>query len=82
MFDDVYCNCLPGYTGQYCNLKIETQGCLSSPCKNGASCINLDNGTYACNCTPEYTDSNCATRKLKLKNVFNSNYLLKSLNLS
>ena len=64
LFDDVYCNCLPGFTGQYCNLKIENQGCLSSPCKNGATCINLDNGTYKCNCTPEYIDTNCGTRKL------------------
>lgn len=36
-----------GYTGDYCEQDIDE--CLSSPCKNGGSCQNLENN-YECTC--------------------------------
>ncbi|CAF0782126.1 unnamed protein product [Brachionus calyciflorus] len=55
------CKCNQGFTGQYCNLRI--LGCLSSPCQNGGQCVDVQNGTYACLCAPEYTGANCETKK-------------------
>ena len=34
--------------------------CSNSPCKNGATCVNLQ-GSYRCNCKSGYTGSNCET---------------------
>lgn len=50
------CRCLPGWTGFLCN--IEMDECLSSPCKNGAICIDL-NADYACACSFGFTGRNC-----------------------
>uniref|UniRef100_A0A8B9DHI4 EGF-like domain-containing protein n=1 Tax=Anser cygnoides TaxID=8845 RepID=A0A8B9DHI4_ANSCY len=33
------CNCMPGYEGPFC--EVEINECSSSPCKNGATCVNL-----------------------------------------
>lgn len=38
-----------------------TDNCLSSPCKNKASCVNGIN-QYACVCPPMYTGKNCGQR--------------------
>lgn len=47
--------------------------CRSSPCKNGATCINIDSG-YRCECNPGYSGFNCDTGEYVLsgnKNIKN-----------
>lgn len=34
--------------------------CTNSPCKNGATCVNLQGG-YRCDCKSGYSGSNCET---------------------
>lgn len=68
---DARCECFTGYTGQYCNLRLEGQGCSSSPCRNGARCIDYPNGSYSCNCANEFSGTNCENSK----HSFLSNYL-------
>ncbi|XP_052786315.1 protein jagged-1-like [Mya arenaria] len=41
------CCCRHDYTGRYC--EIASTGCLSSPCKNNATCLNKGNG-FQCIC--------------------------------
>ena len=43
------CQCQAGYTGQSCDTEINE--CLSSPCLQGATCIDLVNG-FNCSCAP------------------------------
>ncbi|CAL1531650.1 unnamed protein product [Lymnaea stagnalis] len=40
--------------------KAPVQGCSSSPCLNGFDCLHLQNGSYICNCNPEW-GKNCAS---------------------
>lgn len=50
------CCCRPGYTGEFCQEEI--LHCDSSPCKNGATCINLYND-YECTCMAGFTGRSC-----------------------
>ncbi|KAL9963300.1 hypothetical protein ACROYT_G032487 [Oculina patagonica] len=56
--NEYHCDCVPGYTGKYCESDIN--GCASDPCLNGATCVQQVNG-YVCNCQPGYTGVNCQT---------------------
>ena len=51
-----WCECEPGYTGIYCEIKIDE--CQSSPCGPNGKCIDLVNG-YKCICHPGYTGTTC-----------------------
>lgn len=53
---DFTCYCVPGYTGTYCQIDINE--CLSTPCSNNATCIDLINA-YECRCPSGYTGENC-----------------------
>ena len=41
------CSCYDGYTGKFC--ESQTNYCLSDPCKNNGSCVNLFK-QYYCSC--------------------------------
>lgn len=53
---DFTCYCVPGFTGTYCQIDINE--CLSSPCSNNATCVDLINA-YECQCPSGYTGENC-----------------------
>ena len=44
------CCCVPGYTGNYGYCESEVIECMSTPCQNGGSCMDLIN-SYTCYCT-------------------------------
>ena len=50
------CECPLGYDGYNCERDIDE--CKSYPCKNHATCINLEND-YNCLCDPGYEGRNC-----------------------
>ncbi|XP_052257122.1 multiple epidermal growth factor-like domains protein 10 [Dreissena polymorpha] len=52
-----YCNCNPGWTGQYCK-EIDCNSGLY--CKNGGTCNTVTGGqSYECTCRSGYTGTNC-----------------------
>lgn len=56
--DGYHCVCPPGYYGLHC--EHSTLSCANSPCFNGGSCRERNQGTsYACECPPNFTGSNC-----------------------
>ncbi|XP_015198822.1 aggrecan core protein isoform X2 [Lepisosteus oculatus] len=51
-----HCECPPGASGDECQLDIDE--CYSSPCVNGATCIDgID--SYKCLCLPSYGGDHC-----------------------
>lgn len=43
----------------YSDIHVDTDECLSSPCRHG-TCIDQIN-SYTCNCSPGYTGRECET---------------------
>jgi hypothetical protein len=58
--DDESCDCPDGYDGLRCEEREDDDQCLSSPCGNGGTCIDLF-GVYKCLCTDLYSGKNCET---------------------
>nr|BAB72175.1 transmembrane protein Bet [Mus musculus] len=50
------CLCLPGYTGELCQSKIDY--CVLDPCRNGATCVSSLSG-FTCQCLEGYFASAC-----------------------
>lgn len=46
--DEAYCECLPGYQGDLCEVEIQVDFCANSPCGN-ATCVNKQDD-YECIC--------------------------------
>lgn len=56
------CECTAGWGGRYCELDVDE--CESSPCQNGAICIDKLAG-YACACALGFTGANCAEELIR-----------------
>ena len=54
------CTCKPAFTGRNCTSRVNF--CVSSNCKNGATCAN-GMTSYVCRCAPGYTGKDCQTGK-------------------
>ncbi|XP_003376811.1 putative calcium binding EGF domain protein [Trichinella spiralis] len=57
------CECDEGFEGKDCSIDIEP--CLTKPCKNGATCIVVDYGTFVfhrCLCPNGYIGESCETK--------------------
>jgi len=52
------CNYLHAMASRFFVVYAEIDECLSDPCENGGTCIDLING-YECRCTSQYTGVNC-----------------------
>uniref|UniRef100_A0A1W7RGB8 Lactadherin-like protein n=1 Tax=Agkistrodon contortrix contortrix TaxID=8713 RepID=A0A1W7RGB8_AGKCO len=58
-FNEYLCVCRPGYSGKHCQYNVNE--CLSQPCKNGGTCLNLK-GNFDCKCPSPYVGKTCQTR--------------------
>ena len=64
------CDCVSGYSKNTLNPRQPTceaeDPCASIPCENGGTCIwntpGQANSGYTCNCTPEFSGSDCQTK--------------------
>ncbi|CAG9823468.1 unnamed protein product [Phaedon cochleariae] len=54
--DSFWCQCPQGWGGFLCDTELDE--CASSPCQNGAVCIDL-HAEYSCACLFGYTGQNC-----------------------
>ncbi|CAF5187089.1 unnamed protein product, partial [Rotaria magnacalcarata] len=59
------CRCTSSYSGANCQQFNPPTGiCSSMPCKNGATCVALNNNAnYHCTCPAAYTGSTCSNPK-------------------
>ena len=46
-----------------CDLSLDIDECVGSPCKNGATCQNIP-GSHKCNCKPGFTGRDCGKGEL------------------
>jgi hypothetical protein len=52
------CKCKDGWQGFLCSIRVET--CPDGlECLNGGDCIEIDNGSYRCDCPVGYDGQNC-----------------------
>ena len=51
------CLCKPDFAGEKCELS--NKGCISKPCKNGATCIEKDS-SFVCQCPTGFKGPTCA----------------------
>jgi len=58
-FGSYQCLCIPGRYQNSNNTQCLNISCASSPCKNGASCIE-QNGTSICACAPGFSGNDCS----------------------
>lgn len=49
------CICAPRYTGKNCEIDNGNPCGKKNPCKNGATCVDDNSGSYTCNCLMGYT---------------------------
>ncbi|KAI3384136.1 hypothetical protein SNEBB_004851, partial [Seison nebaliae] len=55
------CECRIGYTGQFCEVKIDY--CKKNPCKNGGVCTSYSSG-YSCLCANNFYDDDCSNVRI------------------
>ncbi|KAK5929421.1 hypothetical protein CgunFtcFv8_010652 [Champsocephalus gunnari] len=55
--NEYHCECQEGFRGRNCD--IVEHACVSSPCVNGATCVEDPTG-FSCTCTDNWTGHTCA----------------------
>ncbi|XP_063096876.1 protein delta homolog 1 isoform X3 [Cavia porcellus] len=51
------CICEDGWDGKLCDLDV--RACISIPCDNNGTCMDLGNGNYECACVPGFSGKDC-----------------------
>jgi hypothetical protein len=62
---DISLSCSTGYVAGMCpggaNVQCCQHLCLSSPCQNGATCVETSSTSFRCDCVPGYSGARCTT---------------------
>lgn len=63
------CTCQAGYAGQTCNIPLDP--CMSSPCRNGATCAVVGpDRQFRCICPAGFTGNQCQDEIQGIKIIF------------
>ncbi|XP_055969708.1 protein delta homolog 1 [Sorex fumeus] len=54
------CMCEDGWEGDLCDADV--RGCISAPCANNGTCVNMEKGNYVCSCVPGFSGRDCGTK--------------------
>jgi len=58
------CICFQGYTGQYCQLSLNSfNSCSQNPCGYNGTCISTSNSSYHCICSNGFIGQTCNSSK-------------------
>ncbi len=60
----VRCVCIQGYTGQHCQVTINSLNlCSQNPCGYNGTCLSTSNSSYYCICPNGLTGQSCTSSK-------------------
>ncbi|KAL1489564.1 hypothetical protein ABEB36_013517 [Hypothenemus hampei] len=72
--DKFFCTCPAGYSGQLCEIPLESENKCNLTCLNGGTCLDIDdNNEFICACSPGFLGNLCELKTKICNNVICEN---------